>query len=307
MPSRSLGLAASLAADAVTGLAAMPVEVRESRVTLAELKAHLGAGDGQLLLCLRGRGTTGLARLDAQLLAALIEVQTTGRVLADPADPRPATGVDAAMAVPVVNDTVARLVATLAEGPARSWALSMACAERVDGPDAVGLVLEDVPYRFLGVDLDLGAGAKTGQLELAFPETRRRIPPGERRAVWQSAFGKSLKEARVSLRAVLCRQRISLSALAAMAPGETLGLPRSVLASVALETIEGRRVAEARLGRSDGFRAIRLNAAASVPPGVAPAGKDHAAHDPLPPEGPGNQGARGAPGSGGPPPAGAGA
>jgi flagellar motor switch/type III secretory pathway protein FliN len=138
-----------------------------------------------------------------------------------------------------------------------------------------------VPYRFLGVDLDLGAGAKTGQLELAFPETRRRIPPGERRAVWQSAFGKSLKEARVSLRAVLCRQRISLSALAAMAPGETLGLPRSVLASVALETIEGRRVAEARLGRSDGFRAIRLNASAEVPPGMARAGAEDAGPDPL--------------------------
>jgi len=294
-----------MASDAVAGLAAMPVEVRESRVTLAELKAHLGAGDGQLLLCLRGRGTTGLARLDAQLLAALIEVQTTGRVLAEPADPRPATAVDAAMVAPMVNDTIARLVATLAEGPARSWAIAMTCAERVDGPDAVELVLEDVPFRFLGVDLDLGAGSKTGQLELAFPETRRRIPPGERRAVWQSAFGESLKEARVSLRAVLCRRRISLAALAAMAPGETLGLPRSALAEVALETIEGRRVAVARLGRSDGFRAIRLNSAASVAPAVGPAGRGDAAPGPLAAGDPEDQGTGGNRASGAPLPSGA--
>lgn len=249
------------AADEVAGLAATAGLVDESRTTLAPFIEALP--DPALLVLVEGPSARfGLVVLDAQAVAALIEMQTTGRVVARPADPRAPTRTDAIMCADFVDRWLELVEQRVAEAelevaPALSgFRYGLALAET----RAIAMTLEDIPYRAFRFDIDLGRGAKSGAMQILLPFD----PPGTTRvgAAETAAFAEAMRaqvlETQAVLTATLLKRRMTLAEVARFDVGTRLVLPRAALTSIAVEALDGTVVGEGRLGQVNGHRAVRL-------------------------------------------------
>jgi flagellar motor switch protein FliM len=249
------------AAEEVAGLVAITGAVTEARTTLAPLEEALP--EHPLLGLVEGAGGRfGLVILDAQVVAALIEMQTTGRVAPRPVEARAPTRTDAILCADFIDRTLELFEARVAEAdlplaPALTgfrYALALAEAR------AIALTLEDVAYRQFSVPLDLGRGAKTGEMRLVLPFD----PPGAgaHTGVDGAGFSEALRvrvlEAEVQLSATLARCEMALADVTRIAVGAVIPLPGEGLAGVVIEDLHGRVVARGRLGRADGHRAVRI-------------------------------------------------
>src|SRR5690242_11475027 len=95
-PARALRLATTRAAERSIGLALAVLGVAEEEGPLDELLSRLD--DGLLILALATEdGPMGLAALDAEARAAVIEMQTLGRLVPSSPEPRAVTAADAAL------------------------------------------------------------------------------------------------------------------------------------------------------------------------------------------------------------------
>ena len=263
------------AAEDVAGLTAAAGPVDEARTTLTPFVEALP--DPALLGLIEGPGGRyGLMVLDAQVVAALIEMQTTGRVVARPADARTPTRTDAIMCADFI-DRLLELVdrraaeADLEVAPAISgFRYGMALAE----PRAIAMALEDIPYREFRFEVDLGRGAKSGHLQLLLPFD----PPGKARSggaeveAFAAAMRAQVLETQAVLSATLLRRRMSLAEIAGLDVGSLLHLPRAALTEITVEALDGTVVANGRLGQVNGHRAVRLTL-----PGTAMASGEPAA------------------------------
>jgi len=249
------------AADEVAGLAATAGLVDESRTTLAPFIEALP--DPALLALVEGPGMRfGLVVLDAQAVAALIEMQTTGRVVARPAEPRPPTRTDAIMCADFIDRWLELVEQRAAEvelevAPAMSgFRYGLALAES----RAIVMTLEDIPYRAFRFEIDLGRGAKSGAMQILLPFD----PPGTIRAgaAETAAFADAMRaqvlETQAVLTATLFKRRMTLAEVARFDVGTRLVLPRAALTSIGVEALDGTVVAEGRLGQVNGHRAVRL-------------------------------------------------
>jgi flagellar motor switch protein FliM len=213
-----------------------------------DLHAELEAGEGALLLLLEGAygEPGGLAVVDAALMTALIEVQTTGRVTAARREPRVPTAVDAALVRHALDGWFAGLTEA---GEGQSWPLILGPV-----PDlrAALLKLEEGRWTETRVDLDLGGGKREGRLSLYLPlpqEVRRDDPAALRTVVLP---------VETVLDAVVCRIRVPLQTVLSLAPGQLVPLPGVSVRRIGLEAPLGRVVAQVHLGQSRGFRAVRI-------------------------------------------------
>jgi flagellar motor switch protein FliM len=200
--------------------------------------------------------------LDPQVVAALIEMQTTGRVVPRPAEPRAPTRTDAIMCADFIDRLLELIDRRAAEAeldvaPAISgFRYGLALAET----RAIGLALEDIPYRAFGFDVDLGRGAKSGSVQLLLPFD----PPGVARtghaeaAAFAEAMRAQVLETQAVLSATLLRRRMSLAEVTGLEVGSRLHLPRAALSSITVEALDGTVVAAGRLGQMNGHRAVRL-------------------------------------------------
>ncbi len=124
------------------------------------------------------------------------------------------------------------------------------------------------------LSLDVGEGARSGDFDLVLPlavlDSYRAVLPGPgadaqraRRDVWARHMSRAASEAPVRLAAVLHRERRTLRALQALAPGDLIPLPADARQRVEIR-IEGRGAGEAlalgRLGAVDGEKAVKLTA-----------------------------------------------
>lgn len=236
---------------------------RRSLAELLELppeRALIGVLDGP-------QQAMGLWIADPAVLAALIEVQTLGKVSASAAAPRKTTRTDAAMVADFVDATLKALETSLAEDGDLVWAGGFRYASFLDDPRPLGLLLEDEAYLVLRAQIALAGGLKSGTLLLALPaEGRGQIPAALQAAVTDPAPGPSfaeLLEDRVNgadsqMEAVLARLTLPISAMMALQPGEVLPLPLAAIDRITLEGVDGRRLAMGKLGQNRGMRAIRL-------------------------------------------------
>lgn len=249
------------AADEVAGLAATAGLVDESRTTLTPFVEALP--DPALLALVEGPAARfGLVVLDAQVVAALIEIQTTGRVVPRPAEPRAPTRTDAIMCADFIDRLLELIELRVAEAdlevaPAVSgFRYGLALAE----PRAIMMTLEDIPYRTFRFEIDLGRGAKSGVIQLLMPHD----PPGAHRAGAAEAeeFAEAMRaqvlETQAVLTATLLKRRMTLAEVARFDVGTRLVLPREALANIAVEALDGTVVAQGRLGQMNGHRAVRL-------------------------------------------------
>jgi len=271
-----------------------PLEVPSltlGRIGLAELLEL--APERALLAVLEGPGEgLGVLAIAPEIVQAMVESLTIGRVGAGAATSRKPTRTDAAMIAPMIDAALADLEENLAQEADLVWAGGWRYASFLDDPRPLGLMLEDFGYRILRAEVDLFHGARKGAITLALPaEGRGRLPvrpagkPQRDEAQTQRAFAEALAEevegAECRLDAVLARLSLPLSRVAGLAVGDVLPLVGASLERVSVEGMDGRKLSEGKLGQNRGMRALRLGVTAAdsrtpvvtlrQPPGPAPA------------------------------------
>ena len=249
----------------------LPLDVTSLSLERRSLAELLELPPERSLICvLEGpRQTMGLWVACPAVLAALIEVQTLGRVSGAPAVPRKPTRTDAAMVAGLVDSTLQMFETGLAEDPDLVWAGSFRYASFLDDPRPLGLLLEDEPYRVLRTQVSLAGGAKSGMILLALPAEGRgtaSVSAATATATTEAELAPSFAElladrlqgADSQMEAVLARLTLPISAMLALQPDEVLPLPLAALDRITLEGIDGRRLAMGKLGQNRGMRAVRL-------------------------------------------------
>lgn len=262
-PARVLRNAVMQAGEDVAALVIVAGPPEEARITLEPMVEALGQYD--LMAMVEGpEGRYGLATMDPGALSALIEIQTTGKVSTRVPDERLPTRTDAIMCA----DFIDRVFELLEEGAAEA---ELPLAHALTGyryafafPEAraIPLTLENIAYRKFTVSLDLGRGAKKGNLVLYLPfdvSAKRAVSSAEGGA-FSADLSAHVMGAEAQLSATLHRVEMSLAQVMNLTEGSLIPIPREALGRIAVEDIEGGVVTYGRLGMSGGHRAVRLGA-----------------------------------------------
>ncbi len=275
-PLKALRLAMAKAAQAQFSLALRSTSLTQDRLRQADLLAQIEPG--ALLVLLDGPpGAHGFVAVDLQTLAAVIEVQTMGRVSTTPAQERQPTRTDAAMVKPLIDGMMQGLVKYLKGGPDESWATGYEFGSWVENARLLGLRLKDVQYRLFCADLELADGAKQGKLMLGLPAVGlRAVPDAEGgRQNWSEELRETVQASRTEMNAVLYRTQMALKQVLALKPGDLVPVPVAAIGDVVIEGVDGRIIGHARLGQQHGYRALRIS---GLPDGAAQQAP------PMPPE-----------------------
>lgn len=246
-------------ARALSETASLPARVRGiARDEVAPDAFEALPGEGDLILLLEaGSGRFGLALVDAALLTSVIEAQTMGRVMPRPVPERAPTGTDAAM----VADALDRMLVLAERDVPGAECTGFRYATRLQGGPAIVLALADDAHSLMDVTFDLGNGAREGRLRLLFPPVPApevETPDKPHAAPWAERLEKAVMGGEVTVDGRLGRLRLTAEEVMALRPGATLPFDRKDLYRVRLITRDGTTAALAQLGRSGGYRALRL-------------------------------------------------
>ena len=284
-PAKALRLAVARAADTLLDLALTVATVEQRRVSLAQV-AETVADEGLILLLDGAGGARGALALDAQMMAALIEVQTTGKVRSGAASARRATRTDAAMVAPLVDAVLDGVDSEMLAEVEGYVPRGFRFGDRVEDRRALGLLLDAPDYDVFRVTADLGPGVRTGRLDLLVPARRplatktgpRTDAGGPARALMSDvALG-----APVVLDAVMARITLPLREACALSRGQVLALTPESLGAIQVTGAGAHLVAEARLGQLNGWRALRLVSSAAAPLPDAKAEPEQSTTKPAP-------------------------
>ena len=251
----------------------LPLEVAAltlDQLSLAEL-LELPPEHAMIVVLEGPRDGLGLMVISAAVLAAMIEVQTIGKVAVTAPGPRKPTRTDAAMVAPLVDAALIGLEAALAQEADLIWAGGFRYASFLDDPRPLGLLLEDTAYRVLRANVTLANGLRSGSVLLALPAIGRGVAPvglaAQRAATgpaFQALLAEQIENSDCVLAAVLTRISMPLSRLLTMAVGDVLTLPRAGVERISCEGLDGQCVAIGKLGQNRGMRAVRLTQAAAT-------------------------------------------
>ncbi len=262
-PEIALKLALARACEDAMGLEVMAKSVKMQRLVLGSFIDELP--ENALIALLQDpRNRLGLAVFDDQMLAGVIEKQTTGRVVPTPAAARMPTRTDAVMCADLLNDMLA---AFQAEGEEAGMQLTpvwsgFEYALPLEDPRAIQMAMEDIPYRLFEVQLDLEKGAKEGRILLLYPYD----PPRARSAKTSAeaddengALAEVVQETETQMDAVLHRVEMPLSQITTLAVGSLVPIPSETIMEIQLEDILGEKISIGSLGVKSGHRAVRIN------------------------------------------------
>lgn len=260
---RVLALALARAGQDELGAALRLGKLHQNRRALAEIVDTLP--EPALILVLDDKAGEGLAAavIDAALMAGMVEAMTTGTVTPGEGAARRPTRTDAALLAPVIDCALSALEAAATEAGLAALARGFRFASVAEGGRALSLLLEDGFYRLLAAEVDLAAGGRQGQLWLALPEQRPAVIPQVTDSAslrFRADLQAQVEGAEARLQAVLLRLTLPLGQVMALHPGQQLPLPRADAGRIAVEGLDGRHVATARLGRHGNLRALRLTA-----------------------------------------------
>lgn len=215
-----------------------------------------------LVALLRGDTPVGFAALDLQLRAAVLDMQTTGRLSDHRAADRAATRTDHILCEPLLSAFVAALPAAVMGTDYAGWADGLRPGDRIVDLRAAGLLLADGDYRLLRMQVQLGKGDRQGMLVLLLPVPADKAAPLPAPAAavveWRLAFPASIRAAPACLTARLHRFSVSLRRAQSFQVGDILVLPGCSVTSIQLVAADGRQVAHGRLGQKGGKRAVRI-------------------------------------------------
>jgi flagellar motor switch protein FliM len=203
--------------------------------------------------------------LSPGVTSALIEMQTLGRLSAQPPPVRKPTRIDAAMVAGVIDRALAGLDEALADEADLIWAGGFRYASHLDEIRPLGLLLEEEAYRVLSAEVALGPAARSGEVILVLPATGRGERPASAQPLAEDAapqftagLAAQVMQVDCRLDAVIARLTLPIHQIMRLQPGEVLDLPLAAIDTVALETPDGRPVAQARLGQHRGMRALKI-------------------------------------------------
>lgn len=244
------------------GLDGGVTRVARRHMSLAELVEMTEPGTFLALLQAPDDGM-GMAWLCPGLLAALVEAQTTGQVLAMPpgdAPPRLPTRTDAALIAPMIDNFLHQVSERCAELPEAGLLGGYAYGSFLEDSRPMGVVLEDVEYELFSMQVALAQGAVTGTWTLVVPRPQADKPCADKddAAEWEDRLNDTVSRSAVALNAVLCRLKLTLNEALALQKGDILRVPESALETLGLSALGGAQVASGRLGQARGFRAVRL-------------------------------------------------
>ena len=260
--SRAVRLVLAKVAQDSVGL---PLAVSSVAEDVADLDATLAAlPDGLMLVRLeRADQTVGLMGLDMQLRAAVLEVTTTGKLLAQVAEDRPPTGTDRFLCDALIKGFLDSFPEAVRATAFEGWAQDTAAGELFADTRLAGLILAPNRYRTVQMTVQLGQTDRQGLLLLALPlpepDPVEGLPKPEAIA-WEPAFTAAVTAAPVSLAARLHNFRLTLAEARPLKVGAVLPLGGCTVSSARLCTTDGRLVARGRLGQSGGMRALRIEA-----------------------------------------------
>lgn len=249
---RAWRLTTPKAAEEAAGLVASLRGVTEEKVALEAIAGSPGEGD--LYALLEGREDRfGLAVLDAQAVAAIVEIQTTGRVSPHPAPPRPPTRTDGVLAADLVDRFLEVFEEQTADMEAAPPVEGFRYAMPLDDQRAIELALPEGAYLAMTLTIDFGRGAKTGTLRIAVPAVERASA-----AQIGAELEATLMDAETGLTAVLHRLRMPLDEVTRLQPGDLIPVPLAAVGRLSLEAPGAGVVGHARLGQMNGHRAVRV-------------------------------------------------
>ncbi len=261
--SRAVRLALVKAASDAGGLV---LTVASTGDDVGRLDDLLGGLDkGLMLVGIHRKGAlAGFVAVDMQLRAAMLEMQTMGRLSDHAADDRPATGTDKALCDPLLAGFLAALPPAVKGTGYEGWVDDVTLGDRLADSRLAGLLLKDGDYRVLRMTVDLGAADRQGAVLLALPMQAQPVaePVAPAKAVdWDSAFAAAVHGAPASLTARLHQFTMTLGQAQSLRVGDVVPLPGCTVSSVRLIAPDGRTVAQAKLGQLAGHRAVRIELA----------------------------------------------
>ncbi len=254
----------------------LPLEVVSLALSRAGLAEVLELPPERALLAvLEGPGEgLGVMAVAPEVLTAMGEALTLGKLSAGVPTLRKPTRTDAAMIAPMLDAALTDLETSLAQEADLVWAGGWRYASFIEDVRPLGLMLEDISYRVLRAEVDLGAGQRQGVIWMALPaEGRGTLPNRAARPVvddahslraFAAALAAEVEAAECQLDAVLMRVSLPLSRVVGLAVGDVLPLSVASLDRVSVEGLDGRKLAEGKLGQNRGMRALRLGAAVAV-------------------------------------------
>ena len=211
----------------------------------------------------KGADLAGVAAIDMQLRAATLEIQTIGMVSENAVDPRPATNTDKRMCDPLLAGLLKMLPGAVAGTEFAGWLDGATAGDMLQSVRSAGLLLSDHPYRVLRLRVALGTAAREGMIALILPPNVPQIAPQpvvSDKGNWPGAFQAAVAQAPMVFEAELCRFPMSIGKAESLSPGDIVPLDGCTVASVRLRSLDGRVVKRARLGQSNGKRAVRIAA-----------------------------------------------
>lgn len=235
-------------------------------------------GPQTLNLYLDGPNGYAVAILEADVAMSVIEIQTLGKVLRRRSEPRAMTSTDAAMVADPLDQVLAAHEA-LIETPGGAEDGGLRYAAMIAEPRQIPLNLGDGDHDHVRLALNVGGeAARKGHVHLVVPRPRLPPPPAsDPDEGWDARLAERLMGSEVRVVAELARLELDVSEVQALAVGDLLPLPRRTLGTVRLLTATGAMLGNARLGKSDGRKAVRLEDA--VPPDFAEAAPRSEPHD----------------------------
>lgn len=262
---RALRLALARAAADEAGLALAVIGATQGRCALENMPSLL-AGDRLHLLLDGPDGRSGGFSLDRACTSALVQQQTTGRVGSGEPAARRFTATDAALVAPVVDGLMARAAALAESATDRLCLEGYRFGARMEDLRALVLALDADRFRVFDLTVEIAPDLRQGRLCLVLPDLSDGAPGEDPATAPGPGLEQSFGVLRAELMAVIGRLRVPLSKLSRMQPGETLELTQGRIDQTDLVAINGRKVAQGRLGQTGGLRAVRLAGASPTPP-----------------------------------------
>jgi len=242
----------------------MRLTVKEAKEGVLDTQAMMEAipEDSLVTILAAKDGAQGLAGFDPQLLAALIEMQTTGHVSTVRAVVRPWTITDGQMCEPFIDrvfDVLEMLLDADGRGP---WFYGYRFLRKVNDRRKLAMTLEETRYLFYACKVELGDGAKTGMLWLALPDSVRNATTdgqvGPENADWQGGLRSAVLGSTVPLNAILYKSHVPLSWVMSLQAGQIINVPAQQIDTLSIVDSGDRVVGTAKLGQASGQRAIRI-------------------------------------------------